>query len=289
MADQSWKGKSRGGKAGYAIFLWLLNHLGLGFAYGLLAFVAFYFIPFAPGATKNLVYYFRHIQKYLPHRALISLYRNYFVFGQSIIDRFAIMGGHRDQFTYHFDGEENLVKMGNENGGIVISAHIGNWDIAGNFLNRLTNTRFNVVMFHEEHEQIQQLAEKSQIEKKMNIIAIKDDMSHLFKINNAIGNKEILCFHGDRFMGNSKRVKKKFMGKEAYFPLGPFQIIEKYQADYSFAFCLREKNRHYHLFASAPKKNEAGAEAILDEFITALEQKLQDYPLQWFNYYKFWS
>ena len=45
MAEGGWKGKSRGGKTGYSIFIYLIRHAGLFPAYFLLVFVAAYFVP----------------------------------------------------------------------------------------------------------------------------------------------------------------------------------------------------------------------------------------------------
>lgn len=46
---KEWTGKSRGGGIGHAVFIFLIRHCGIRSAYLLLAFVACYFIPFAPG------------------------------------------------------------------------------------------------------------------------------------------------------------------------------------------------------------------------------------------------
>ena len=64
------------------------------------------------------------------------------------------MSGIPNRFTFNFDGEENLRKMVElGKGGLLLSAHIGNWEIAGHLLKRL-NTKINIVMFDGEVQQI---------------------------------------------------------------------------------------------------------------------------------------
>ena len=64
MAEGGWKGKSRGGKTGYSIFIYLIRHTGLFPAYCLLVLVAAYFVPASPSSTKDIWNYARKILKY---------------------------------------------------------------------------------------------------------------------------------------------------------------------------------------------------------------------------------
>ena len=283
-----WKGQSRGTVLGYKFFLFLLERVGIKAAYALLVFVSSYYFFFVPKATKSIFYYFHKRLGYHPLRAILHTRKNLFVFGQTIIDKFAIMGGLRHAFSYEFEGEEHLIEMGNSTGGILIGAHLGNWDIAGNFLNKL-NTPFNVVMYENEMEQMKNFMDKSLNEKKINIIPIKQDLSHVFAINNAIKNKELICFHGDRFMDGTKPLSAEFLGEMALFPNGPFYMATRFKYPYSFVYCMKEAGLHYHLFATKGQVHEGQPEELLKKYIVELESKVKKYPLQWFNYYDFWK
>ncbi len=297
-----WKGQSRGGALGHQIFIWLLKNAGLKAAYTLLAFVAVYFIPFAPKGTKSSWFYFRKIHKQSVFKACINIYRNYFAFGQAIIDRVAVLSGIKTNFTFEFDGEENIQRMVDEQtGGILISAHLGNWDIAGHFLGRI-NGKVNVIMYDQEHEKLKEMMNDVQVEKKkvtnVNIIPLKDDLSHVLLLNQAVERKELLCVQGDRVPPGSKNFEFEFMGRQAEFPTGPFYLAAKYKIPVSFVFALKEGSNHYHLYATPPKfyeikgspiqRNE-GIRLIIEDYIKNLETKMQRYPLQWFNFYKFWK
>lgn len=297
-----WKGKSRGGTLGHQIFIWLLTRAGLKAAYILLAFVAVYFIPFAPKGTRASWLYFHRIHRYSPLRAAVRVYLNYFAFGQSIIDRVAVLAGLKTGFSFEFDGEENIQRMVDQKqGGILISAHLGNWEIAGHFLGRIDG-RIHIIMYDEEHQKLKAMMDRVQVNKKdagnVNIIPLKDDLSHVLALNRAVENKELLCVHGDRVPPGSKSFEFDFMGRKAEFPTGPFYLAAKYKIPVSFVFALKEGRRHYHLFATPPKlyeikgnpqeRNE-GLRRLIEDYVRGLEKKMKRYPLQWYNFYPFWK
>ena len=58
--SETWKGKTRGGIFGYMFFIYMIRCLGITAAYGFLALVVLYFIPFAPKATGNTWSYARN-------------------------------------------------------------------------------------------------------------------------------------------------------------------------------------------------------------------------------------
>src|SRR5690348_8340659 len=132
-----WQGKSKGTPLGYRIFVFVIRTFGLTPAYVLLRFVAFYYLLFSWSSTTHIYRYFRHFHRYGRIRSVLSSYRNYYIFGQTLLDKVVVMAGINNKFTYDFDGEDNLrqiVKGGR--GGILLSAHVGNWEAAGHLLRR---------------------------------------------------------------------------------------------------------------------------------------------------------
>ena len=184
----SWKGKTRGGVLGYKIFVWTLKHFGLSFAYFLLIFVVTYFIFSSRKAFRSIYYYFHRILNYSVLHSLGSVYLNYYYFGQIILDKIAILAGLQQKFTFNFEGEEYLRQM--DKGGLLISGHIGNWEIAGQLLNRLEKN-INIILYDAEHEQIKGYLSNVFTERKVNFIIIKEDYSHLQEIREALERHEI--------------------------------------------------------------------------------------------------
>ncbi|MDD5570077.1 MAG: acyltransferase [Bacteroidales bacterium] len=294
-----WKGKTRGSVLGYKIFVAILKYLGLPFAYFLLRFVVIYYLLFSPKSIRALFFYFRSVLRLSIIGSFVNICRNYYLFGQILLDKVAMMAEFKTNFTFDFDGEEHLRKMvENNTGGILISAHIGNFEIAGHLLNRL-NTKINIVMLDAEHKKIKEYLSGYFKRNNVNIIAIKDDFSHIYEINKAIENKEIICMHGDRFVSGSKNLTAVFFEKEAGFPNGPFYLAVRYNVPVSFVFAMKENKNHYHFYASSlkyygaqnmnRKNRDEHIKTIISEYISELEKIIRKYPTQWFNYYNFWE
>ncbi|HAN18046.1 MAG: hypothetical protein A2X13_09950 [Bacteroidetes bacterium GWC2_33_15] len=294
----SWKGQSRGTVLGYKIFVFTLKHLGLTFAYFLLLFVAFYFFLFSKSSFKEIYFYFREIHKFTVVKSLFGVYRNYYAFGQVLLDKFAILGGLKGKYTYNFDGEHHLQNMANEKtGGIIVNAHMGSFETAGQILERI-NTKIHLIMLDAEHQKIKNYVSDVLVNKGVHIIPIQPDFSHIIPISNALINKELIAIAGDRFMSNSKIYKVDFMGKKAFFPSGPFYLAARFGVPVTFAFAMKESKTHYHFYASAPvyipriNNKEEQEEVLLqfvEKYVKEFEKMVRKYPYQWFNYFPFWE
>lgn len=288
-----WQGKSKGNKAGYQLFVWILRNFGVLPAYFLLRFVVIYFFLFSFKSNRQLYALYHRRLGYGIFSSVCKIYRNYFLLGQSIIDKIVVMSGIKNKFTYHFDGEENLKEIASlQKGGMLLSAHIGNWDIAGHFFNRL-GTRINIVMFDGEKEQIKEYLDSVTGKKSVHIIYIKNDLSHIYEISEAFKNNELVCMHADRFIEGNKTLTTDFLGEKARFPMGPFVLASKFKVPVSYVFAAKESNQHYHLFSSKIKdyshfEKEVVMHKMLSEFAREMEIKVKQYPEQWFNYYNFW-
>ncbi|HTJ11428.1 MAG TPA: hypothetical protein VL547_05370 [Dinghuibacter sp.] len=275
----SWEGKSKASPLGYRIFVWVLRTMGVTPAYGLLRVVAGWYFLF----SKPVLYrYFRDRIGYGRIRALCALYRNYYAFGQTLIDRVVLMAGIPNKFTFDFDGEEHLRAM---KGGLLLSGHIGNWEIAGHLLQRL-ETRIHILMYDAEHERIKAYLTSVTGERRANIIVIKDDLSHIYAVSDALAAGDMVCIHADRFVDGAKSMKADFLGAPALFPVGPFQLAAALKVPVSFVYALKERPTHYHFFASAPMVRTR--DELFVDFVGSMEKKVRQYPEQWYNYFNFW-
>lgn len=290
----SWEGKSKGNKAGYQFFVWILKNFGVLPAYFILRFVAFYFFLFSGKSSRFIYSLYRRRLNYSRLASLFKIYTNYRLLGQGIIDKVVVMAGMANKFTYEFDGEENLreIAAGNR-GGILLSAHIGNWDMAGHLLKRL-ETKINIVMFDGEHKKIKEYLAAITGKKSINIIIIKNDLTHIYEISEALRNNELICMHADRFLEGNKTLTVNFLGQDAQFPAGPFVLAATFKVPVSFVFALKENNLHYHFFAGKPAEFDhlpkaSAVSAMAKDFAAAMESKVKQYPAQWFNYYNFWA
>jgi predicted LPLAT superfamily acyltransferase len=215
------------------------------------------------------------------------------VLGQTLIDKVALMSGADTNFTFTFEGEENLKEMVKQRkGGLLLSGHLGNWEAAGHLLKRL-NTRINVVMYDGEDEEIKKYVNEITSNKSFNIIFVREDLSHIYEITEVLNNNEIVCIHADRFLPGNKTITANFFNHPARFPEGPFLLALRLNVPVVYVYAFKETSSHYHFFSTELKnfdrKNGDSVQMVADDYATHLEMMTRKYPEQWFNYYDFWK
>ena len=102
------------------------------------------------------------------------------------------------------------------------------------------------------------------------MIPVKDDMSHLFLVNKALDDSEIVSMPADRIIGSAKTVTARFLGADARFPAGPFSVAAMKGLDVLVVNVMKTSARGY-------------------SYVKELERRVRQYPLQWFNFHDFWS
>lgn len=286
-----WSGRSKGNLLGYKIFVFTIRKVGLRFSYFVLLFVALYYFLFSWKTNRSIFNYFRQRQKFSILYSVFSIYRSYNVFGQTLLDRVAISSGMKDKYTYEFDGIDlikDTLKQGR--GGVLISAHIGNFEISEYLFDQFEkDMQVNVVTTDLEREIIRDYLKKLSIKSSARYILIKDDMSHIFEFHRALSENEFICITGDRYFKGGKFLSKEFLGEEANFPAGPFVIGSKLRAPVLFVYVMKERNFHYHLYARQAKLDLQNEKILLESYVESISHMVKKYPHQWFNYFDFWD
>jgi len=286
-----WDGKSKGTVLGYKIFVFFISKVGIQSAYFILYFVAGFYFLFLKKSNRAIFYYFNQRLGYSTLKAKQMVFRSYYTFGQTIIDKISISAGMRNRFSYEFDGVEILTKLLSEKkGGVLISAHIGNFEIAEYFFGEIDlDFQINLVTTDLEHSAIKNYLESITKKSSIKFIIIREDLSHIFEINSALARNELVCFTGDRYFEGVKSLSGALLGKEANFPAGPFLIASRLKVPVVFVYVMKEPKLHYHLYAREATVKHRDEKGLLQEYISSVESMLKKYPLQWFNYFDFWD
>lgn len=297
-AQNKWDGQSRAKVTGYKLFYVILETFGLSPAYFILRFVAFYYFLFSK-PNVHIRNYFMQVHGYSNLKARVAVYKNNFLLGQTILDKVAVMSGIKNAFkVIHVNGNmlNELTAIGK--GGILVSAHIGNWEVAGQGLNRL-GTAFNVLMYSNEKEEVKEYMDAKMKEKKINIIAINEETkSHIIELHKAFTNNELVVMHGDRYREGAKTLTADFFGRPAKFPAGPFVMAAKFGVPLCIVFAVKTDNHTYQFSTEEPiqvnrvrgeAELERVCEELLQKYIVEVEKMVKAHPHQWFNYYDFWK
>lgn len=286
-----WDGKSKGTVLGYKIFVFFIKNVGVRSAYLVLYFVAFYYFLFLKKSNRAIFYYFNKRLNFSFLKSKWMVFRSYYTFGQTLIDKISISAGLREKFTYEFDGVEILKKLlAEQKGGVLISAHIGNFEIAEHFFGEIDlDFKINLITTDLEHTAIKNYLETIAKKPAVKFIIVRDDMSHIFDINTALSRNELVCFTGDRYFEGVKCLSQNLLGETARFPAGPFLIASRLKVPVVFVYVMKEANLHYHLYAREAEVKHRDEQALLRAYTESVEAMLEKYPLQWFNYFDFWD
>ena len=289
--QKKWDGKSRGGRTGYLIFAFILKHLGVGFAYCLLAFVVPYFIIFAPSQTSASWHYQRRRLQRGVLRSLVGLYSHYFNFGQALMDKMARTAGAAGSFSFEYDNYGKALEIvGRHEGAIFIGAHIGNWEVASHFFGEYGKD-ISVVMYQNEDRDIKKLLEEMYGTLPFKPIAINvDPLGAMLEIKASLNSGGYVCFDGDRYVDRNSAVPREFLGGKVMIPEGPYRIASKCRVPVIFFYAMREKGRRYRfIFEEMPLGSFKGPDGLIDAYLNSLADKVKRYPMQWFNFYDFWE
>jgi len=298
LARREWTGRSRGGVVGNWIFVTLVRLFGLRPAYVLLAFVALYYVAFAPRARRASDDF--RLRAGFGGRAwprrLWGAWRHFFTFGQLLLDRVAIISGPPGRFQFRFEGEDHIrTALAQGSGAVIVSAHFGNWEVAGHLLGRI-GSPVNVVAYRGEAAHVRRLFENVLRDRAFSLIEADGSPETGLAIMAALGRGELVALHGDRLL-DGPGVRVPFLGAPASFPAGPHVVAAVSGAPMLHAYAIREGTHRYRFFAHPPEHLEFDSRATRDErirqwtehYASRLEAQVRRHPLQWCNFYPFWD
>lgn len=292
MADRNWTGTTYGNGWMHKHLIRLLHYIPVQLLY---LFSAIFIIPVVlcvNPSRKTSYHYFRLRLGYGKLRALWSVYRNHCQFAQNVIDKFAMYAGKR--FNVEVDGFDLFHSRETKDEGFIhMSAHIGNYEIAGYTLHS-DRKRIYAVLFGYEKETVMKNRSVMFGPNNISMIGIKEDMSHLFEIDKAICNGDIVSFPTDRTMGESKHLEIDFLGAPAIFPMGPFSVATMRGLDVLAVNVMKTGLTSYKVYITAleydrslPRKQQI--RQLGEAYVRELEKRVRQYPLQWYNFFEFWK
>ncbi len=293
--SREWKGKTGGGKFGQKSLFFMLRLVNVSLFYPILFAIVPFYMLFGRKGYKAIMRYFKQCYDLPGWKAFCQTFRNHLVFAQVVLDKFSVVAGNKDHYTIDITGKAYFDElMSRDTGFIVASSHIGNFEMGG-YIFQQNNRQLNALIYGGEAEEMLHNRVHALKEVNINAISVKEDMSHLFTIKQALENGEILTIPCDRVYGSPKKVKCEFLGQEAYFPLGPFRLAVQMNVPVVALFMMKDNSKKYHAYilpveADAIDPNLAKrAELLACEFVRNCEQILRKYPRQWFNFYDFWK
>ena len=261
----------------------------------LYAFTAIFVIPvclFVNPSGAIIYRYFRKQHGYGPLKSALKTYQNHCQFSQVVIDKFATYAG--KTFRMEIEGIEHFQQLAKgEESFVMLSSHIGNYEIAGYTLSS-EQKPLNALVFFGEKASVMDNRAKLFADTNTRMIPIRPDMGHLFEIDQALQNGEIVSMPADRLLGSQKKLQIPFLNGTAAFPYGSFSIATLRGLNVLAVHVLKQSARTYKIYVTplcynreAPRQQQI--QELAQQYVAEVQRIVKLYPTQWYNYFEFWT
>jgi len=194
----------------------------------------------------------------------------------------------------NIENVQNVLDKGR--GGIILTAHLGNWELGASVMSVLGYPLTAVALPHKE-ESVNYFFNRKRNDEGTEIISTKEAIKGCIK---ALRKNKLIAIVGDRDFSLQGEVLD-FLGKKAIFPKGAAVFAQKTGAAIIPTFLTRDENKEgsYVLSVEDPiyaDDTDTGGstekERTLDlmrKYISVIENKIRKYPTQWLIFRKFWA
>jgi predicted LPLAT superfamily acyltransferase len=229
----------------------------------------------------------------------ILAFRQFASFGRILCDRLLVYLRPGD-FRIAASGVQGLRAMReNGRGCILLSAHLGNWELTSFWLHELASAvgTVHVVMVRDDFETVQRFTDDRMRGGHTKVIDPRDGLGASLAINAALSAGDIVCMLGDRVFREQPAAEVSFLGAVARFPVGPFHAAALTGAPILVGFLMKTGLRSYRVEVDPPwsitlpqrrADRPPALRAAAQRWARRLELQVRRYPQQWHNFYDFW-
>jgi KDO2-lipid IV(A) lauroyltransferase len=199
-----------------------------------------------------------------------------------------------DHLTDRFEGKEYIDRAFSQGkGGLILTAHLGNWEMGGVFL-ALMGYPLNVITAPDVEPRLHDYRIRLRHRQSIKVITLNDTLSSSLAILQALKANELVALLADRDLFG-KGIPVKFFGQTVFFPIGPALLARLSEADLIPTFVLKGPRDKYLCRAEPPvrlQRTENRDEDLAvntQRIATVMEKLIRSYPDQWYTFYDYFS
>jgi len=258
----------------------------------LISLSTLFFFFYAAPARKVVL---RYLAVVLPGSWRLTNYlrtfRTFYNFGWMLTDA-AVYKLLKSPFRYELEGENFLQQLAQAKGGIVLTAHMGNYDLGAALFAEKFQRQIRMVRAPEPDVLSAQHVDLSLQQSGAVKVDYSDDGTGIaFDLLNALRNGEIISIQGDRVVGDVARSAVSLFQEEVFLPTGPFVLSLVSGTPIYPLFIVRTGYRKYKIIAREPitcsrtegPRDQRIAEAM-QHWSHVLEENVRNHWPQWFAF-----
>ncbi len=191
-------------------------------------------------------------------------------------------------------GKEKIAQaLRGEKGIIILTGHIGNWEIGGITLAGSTRNAHMVYM-PDRFAAFEQARQRTRAERHVVGIPMGTSFDTALTVIRLLKQNKIVTMKGDRAL-NGQGIVVPFFGRDTIFPKGPFLIAYITGAPILPAFVVLNSDNRYVPIVEDPISiirtgdREHDIEALAFRVGRVIEKYIRKYPDQWYMFYPFWK
>lgn len=198
------------------------------------------------------------------------------------------------RLTDGFQGKEHIDRTFSQGkGGLILTAHLGNWEMGGVFLT-LMGYPLNVITALDVETRLHDYRVRLRQGQRIKVITLNDTLSSSLAVLQALKANELVALLGDRDLFG-KGIPVRFFGQTVFFPIGPALLARLSETALIPTFVLAGPKNRYLCRAEPPlflqrTENRNEDLAINTQRIAAVMEKfIRSYPDQWYTFYDYFS
>lgn len=174
-------------------------------------------------------------------------------------------------------------------GGIILTAHIGNWELGGIIISMLGYPMVAVALPHKERP----VNDLFNSQREARGVKIVQTNGAIRKCIETLKENKLVALLADRDFGVTG-VAMDFLGKKALIPKGPAIFAQKTGSPILPVFFTREEDDKFNLIFEEPifppqeGKEEEVIASLMKQYAAIIEKKILEYPTQWLMFRTFW-
>lgn len=201
---------------------------------------------------------------------------------------------HLRRLVQGFEGKENIDgAVARGKGTLILTAHLGNWEIGGIFL-ALMGYSLTVITAPDVEARLHDYRVQLRHEQRIKVVTLDDTLASSLAILKALQANEMVALLGDRDLF-AKGIPVDFFGQRVFFPIGPALLAYLSESALIPTFVLMDQEDKYQCVAEPPIVLQRTGHRDRDlaentqRIATVLEKFIRNYPDQWYTFYDYFS
>jgi predicted LPLAT superfamily acyltransferase len=274
----------------------------LGFRVCLFPVMSYYYL-FRKEARQASEQYLRKIRPLLPEKQQTSLssFPHFLMFGEILMDKLLVWMGRISKQDVVFETPDTIKEIEiRRKGGIIIASHLGNFEICSSLANQIPNMHLTILVYTQHAEKFNTLMKRVAGNTDVEVMQVTDvSPATAMLFSERVNAGGYIVIAGDRtpVTGQARVSTVNFMGAPAPFPQGAFILAGLLKCPVYLMFCLKQQTQ-YHMYIEKFTEglifhDRKQRLQIINNAVQGFAGRLEHYclkaPLQWFNFFPFWS